>query len=88
MLRRNTSKQDTGISLRDSLRVYLNTQTCPPDSACRARCDAQLDDSVIGTVGATVIAINAGFTATFMVGAALYLVAGAIGWWLGRVEAA
>ena len=44
--------------------------------------------SVIGTVGATVIAINAGFTATFLVGAALYLVAGAIGWWLGRVEAA
>ena len=26
VLRRNTSKQDTGISLRDALRVYLNTQ--------------------------------------------------------------
>ena len=52
VLRRNTSKQDTGISLRDSLRVYLNTQTCPANSACRARCDAQLDDSVAGTLGA------------------------------------
>ena len=44
--------------------------------------------SVIGTVGATVIAINAGFTATFLVGAALYAAAGAIGWWLGRSAAA
>jgi 5'-nucleotidase/UDP-sugar diphosphatase len=51
VLRRNTSKQDTGISLRDSLRVYLNTQTCPADSSCRARCDAQLDDSVVGVMG-------------------------------------
>ena len=25
MLKRNTSKQDTGISLRDALRVYLRT---------------------------------------------------------------
>lgn len=36
VLRRNTSKQDTGISLRDSLRVFLNSQT---------KCVAQLDDS-------------------------------------------
>ncbi|MEO8703472.1 MAG: bifunctional UDP-sugar hydrolase/5'-nucleotidase [Kofleriaceae bacterium] len=34
-LRRNTSKQDTGISLRDSLRVFLNSQT---------KCVDQLDD--------------------------------------------
>lgn len=40
--------------------------------------------SVIGTVGATVIAINAGFTATFLAGALLYLMAGVTGWWLGR----
>lgn len=32
VLRRNTSKQDTGVSLRDGLRVYLNHQTpCAPD---------------------------------------------------------
>lgn len=44
--------------------------------------------SVIGTVGATVIAINAGFGVTFHVGAALYLAAGGTGWLLGRaVEA-
>ena len=36
VLRRNTSKQDTGISLRDSLRVFLNTQS---------KCVDQLDDS-------------------------------------------
>jgi hypothetical protein len=35
--------------------------------------------SVIGTVLATVIAIYGGFTATFLVGAAAYLVAGALG---------
>jgi 2',3'-cyclic-nucleotide 2'-phosphodiesterase (5'-nucleotidase family) len=35
VLKRNTSKQDTGISLRDGLRVYLNSQ---------ARCPADLDD--------------------------------------------
>ena len=51
VLRRNTSKQDTGISLRDSLRVFLNTQTCPANSSCRARCDAQLDDSIAGVLG-------------------------------------
>jgi 2',3'-cyclic-nucleotide 2'-phosphodiesterase (5'-nucleotidase family) len=51
VLRRNTSKQDTGISLRDSLRVFLNTQTCPAGSSCRARCDAQIDDSVVGVLG-------------------------------------
>jgi 5'-nucleotidase / UDP-sugar diphosphatase len=34
VLKRNTSKQNTGISLRDSLRVYLNQQTkCPADLA-------------------------------------------------------
>jgi 2',3'-cyclic-nucleotide 2'-phosphodiesterase (5'-nucleotidase family) len=54
VLRRNTSKQDTGISLRDSLRVFLNTQTCPPGSACRARCDAQLDDAVTATGAPTI----------------------------------
>jgi hypothetical protein len=42
--------------------------------------------SVIGTVGATIIAINAGFTATFLVGAALYIAAGSTGWWLARTE--
>jgi len=40
--------------------------------------------SVIGTVGATVIAINGGFTATFVVGAALYAAAGVIGATLAR----
>ena len=35
VLKRNTSKQDTGISLRDGLRVFLNSQ---------ARCPADLDD--------------------------------------------
>ncbi len=35
--------------------------------------------SVIGTVAATIIAINVGFTTTFLVGAALYLLAGALG---------
>jgi hypothetical protein len=40
--------------------------------------------SVIGTVGATVIAINAGFGATFFVGALLYAGAGAVGWFLNR----
>lgn len=36
--------------------------------------------SVIGTVGATVIAINAGFGVTFYIGAALYATAGGLGW--------
>jgi hypothetical protein len=36
--------------------------------------------SVIGTVGATVIAINAGFGVTFYIGAALYALAGGLGW--------
>jgi 2',3'-cyclic-nucleotide 2'-phosphodiesterase (5'-nucleotidase family) len=32
VLKRNTSKQDTGIALRDALRVFLNTQArCPND---------------------------------------------------------
>jgi len=32
VLKRNSSKQDTGISLRDGLRVFLNTRTkCPSD---------------------------------------------------------
>jgi 2',3'-cyclic-nucleotide 2'-phosphodiesterase (5'-nucleotidase family) len=32
VLKRNTSKQDTGISLRDGLRVFLNSQSrCPAD---------------------------------------------------------
>jgi 5'-nucleotidase len=32
VLKRNSSKQDTGVSLRDGLRVYLNRQTkCGPD---------------------------------------------------------
>jgi len=40
--------------------------------------------SVIGTVGATVIAINGGFTKTFLVGALFYVAAGTFGLWLGR----
>jgi spermidine synthase len=40
--------------------------------------------SVIGTVCATIVAINAGFTATFLVGAALYIAAGTTGFWLAR----
>ncbi|MBZ0236548.1 MAG: hypothetical protein K8M05_29750, partial [Deltaproteobacteria bacterium] len=40
--------------------------------------------SVIGTVGATVIAINAGFGVTFFIGAALYALAGGLGWALHR----
>jgi 2',3'-cyclic-nucleotide 2'-phosphodiesterase (5'-nucleotidase family) len=32
VLKRNTSKQDTGVSLRDGLRVYLNSQTKCKDS--------------------------------------------------------
>ena len=35
VLKRNTSKQDTGVSLRDGLRVYLNEQS---------RCPVELDD--------------------------------------------
>jgi 5'-nucleotidase / UDP-sugar diphosphatase len=51
VLKRNTSKQDTGIALRDALRVYLNSQ---------ARCRADLEDekdtavprrTVVGTYG-------------------------------------
>jgi 5'-nucleotidase/UDP-sugar diphosphatase len=51
VLKRNTSKQDTGISLRDGLRVFLNSQ---------ARCPATLEDekdtatprrTVVGTYG-------------------------------------
>jgi len=38
VLRRNSSKQDTGISLRDSLRVFLNSQS---------RCTTQGDDTVV-----------------------------------------
>ncbi len=41
--------------------------------------------SVIGTVGATVIAISAGFGVTFYIGAALYAIAGALGWALHRL---
>ncbi len=41
--------------------------------------------SVIGTVGATVIAISFGFGVTFYLGAALYALAGALGWTLHRV---
>lgn len=37
VLKRNTSKQDTGISLRDGLRVFLNSQ---------ARCPAELEDEM------------------------------------------
>jgi len=35
VLKRNSSKQDTGVSLRDSLRVYLNRQT---------KCTTQIDE--------------------------------------------
>ncbi len=41
VLRRNSSKQDTGISLRDSLRVFLNTQ---------AKCTTQMDDTQMPAV--------------------------------------
>lgn len=44
--------------------------------------------SVIGTVGATVIAINSGFGMTFYVGAAIYAGAGGLGWLLDRTLAA
>jgi hypothetical protein len=44
--------------------------------------------SVIGTVGATVIAINAGFGVTFYIGAALYALAGGLGWALHQKVAA
>src|SRR5262249_22845500 len=44
--------------------------------------------SVIGTVGATVIAINAGVGTTFLVGAGLYIAAGAIGWSMERSSTA
>jgi 2',3'-cyclic-nucleotide 2'-phosphodiesterase (5'-nucleotidase family) len=37
VLKRNTSKQDTGIALRDALRVFLNSQ---------ARCPAELEDEM------------------------------------------
>ena len=37
VLKRNTSKQDTGISLRDALRVYLNQ---------RSPCTTQVDDAM------------------------------------------
>jgi hypothetical protein len=40
--------------------------------------------SVIGTVSATVIAISAGFGVTFFIGAAIYAVAGGLGWALDR----
>ena len=36
VLKRNSSKQDTGVSLRDALRVYLNRQT---------KCVAQVDET-------------------------------------------
>jgi 5'-nucleotidase / UDP-sugar diphosphatase len=36
VLKRNSSKQDTGVSLRDSLRVYLNRQT---------KCTTQIDEA-------------------------------------------
>lgn len=43
--------------------------------------------SVIGTVGATIIAINGGFTATFMVAAGLYALAGGLAATLSRLVA-
>jgi len=42
--------------------------------------------SVVGTVLATVIAIYFGFTATFVVGAAMYLAAGVLGHLIARTE--
>ncbi|HWO25243.1 MAG TPA: bifunctional UDP-sugar hydrolase/5'-nucleotidase [Kofleriaceae bacterium] len=41
VLKRNTSKQDTGIALRDALRVYLNSQ-----SRCRADLEDEKDTAV------------------------------------------
>jgi len=43
VLRRNTSKQDTGISLRDSLRVFLNKQVQCSGQSCA--CTEQMDDT-------------------------------------------
>ena len=40
VLKRNSSKQDTGVSLRDALRVYLNRQT---------KCVAQVDETDTNT---------------------------------------
>jgi 2',3'-cyclic-nucleotide 2'-phosphodiesterase (5'-nucleotidase family) len=40
VLKRNSSKQDTGVSLRDGLRVYLNGQT---------KCTTQMDETDTGT---------------------------------------
>jgi 2',3'-cyclic-nucleotide 2'-phosphodiesterase (5'-nucleotidase family) len=37
VLKRNSSKQDTGVSLRDGLRVYLNSQ---------AKCTTQLEENI------------------------------------------
>jgi hypothetical protein len=41
--------------------------------------------SVIGTVGATIIAISSGFGNTFFVGALIYVAAGALGFTLSRL---
>jgi 2',3'-cyclic-nucleotide 2'-phosphodiesterase (5'-nucleotidase family) len=51
VLKRNTSKQDTGISLRDSLRVFLNTQN-------RCADQVQINDPENKTVAQTYGAIS------------------------------
>jgi 5'-nucleotidase / UDP-sugar diphosphatase len=46
VLKRNSSKQDTGVSLRDGLRVYLNRQT---------KCAAQVDETDVQLPRRTVV---------------------------------
>jgi 5'-nucleotidase / UDP-sugar diphosphatase len=48
VLKRNSSKQDTGVSLRDGLRVYLNRQT---------RCTTEIDETDTQAPKRTVVAL-------------------------------
>ncbi len=49
VLKRNTTKQDTGVSLRDALRTFLNTSK--PCTNQQIDDDATTDDRVIATYG-------------------------------------
>jgi 2',3'-cyclic-nucleotide 2'-phosphodiesterase (5'-nucleotidase family) len=51
VLKRNTSKQDTGISLRDGLRVYLNSQARCPDDLEDEKDNASPRRKVVSTYG-------------------------------------
>jgi hypothetical protein len=44
VLKRNTTKQDTGVSLRDALRTYLNTRT-----TCTDQVDMQVEPPMLVT---------------------------------------